>query len=120
MKIAFPTRDNETISRHFGKMTALVIIELDDAIETGRDLRAMENVPVCESGNDSRPDFIVGALDDCEALIANGIGAPLAKRIRSEGIQIVLTRTRTIDAALGGYLDGTIRHDPILAHPTRR
>jgi predicted Fe-Mo cluster-binding NifX family protein len=120
MKIAFPTRDYETISRHFGKMTAMVIIELDDKGETGRVIRGMENMPMCESGSDSRPDFIVSVLDSCDVLIANGIGAPLAKRIRSEGIETVLTRTRTIDAALGEYLDGTIRHDPILAHPTRR
>jgi predicted Fe-Mo cluster-binding NifX family protein len=120
MKIAFPTRDTEMISRHFGKMTALVVIELDDDGDARRDIRDMANIPMCEAGSDLRPDFIVSALDDCEVLIANGIGAPLAQRIRSEGIQIVLTRTQTIDSALTAYLDGTIRHDPILAHPTRR
>ena len=119
MKIAFPTRDNETISRHFGKMTAMVVIDLEDSIETGRDIRDMASMPACGADSHDRPDFVVGVLDDCDIVIANGVGTPLADRIRQEGTEVVLTRTRTIDEALTAYLDGTIRHESSLAHPTR-
>jgi len=120
MKIAFPTRDNETISRHFGKMTAMVVVvDMADSAETGREIRDMSAMPECGGGSQSRPDFVVNAVADCDAVIANGIGAPLADRIRNEGIEVVLTRTRTIDGALGAYMDGTIRHEPTLAHPPR-
>jgi predicted Fe-Mo cluster-binding NifX family protein len=120
MKIAFPTRDNETISRHFGKMTEMVVINLDDGVETSREARDMTVMPACGGGNHGRPDFVVGVLADCDVVIANGIGVPLADRIRKEGTEVVLTRTRTIDEALAAYLDGTIRHEQSLAHPTRR
>lgn len=117
MNIAFPTRDNETISRHFGKMTAMVVIDTDADTETGREQRDMAEMPACGGGNHGRPDFIVGVLSDCDVVIANGMGMPLAERIRQSGTEVVLTRTRTIDGALAAYMDGTIRHEPTLAHP---
>ena len=115
MKLAFPTKDNETISRHFGKMTAMVVIDLEGGVETGRQARDMTTMPAC-GGDHGRPDFIVDILDDCDTVIANGIGAPLIERIRKEGTEVVLTRTRTIDEAIAAYIDGTIRHEPDLAH----
>jgi predicted Fe-Mo cluster-binding NifX family protein len=120
MKIAIPTRDNETISRHFGKMTGMIVINLDDGTETDRETRDMTVMPACGAGNHGRPDFVVGVLADCDVVIANGIGVPLADRIRDEGTEVVLTRLRTINEARDAYLDGTIDHEPMLAHPTRR
>ncbi len=119
MKIAFPTRDNETISRHFGKMRALVVIDVADNTETGREIRDMSSMPECGAGHQGRPDFVVGKLEDCDVVIANGMGIPLASRIRRGGCDVVLTRTRTIDDALAEYMDGTIVHQPNLAHPVR-
>lgn len=120
MKIAFPTRDNETLSRHFGKMTAMVVVELDGDEEVGREARDMAAMPACGDGHHGRPDFVVSVVNDCDVVIANGIGIPLADRIRSEGVDVILTRTRMIDGALAAYLDGSIRHEPTLAHPTSR
>jgi predicted Fe-Mo cluster-binding NifX family protein len=119
MKVAFPTRDNETISRHFGKMTAIVVIDLEDGAETERESRDMASMPACGGEDHGRPDFVAGTLDDCDIVIANGIGMPLADHIRRAGTEVVLTTTRTIDEALSAYLGGTIRHEPTLAHPAR-
>ena len=119
MKIALPTRDNETISRHFGKMTTIVVIDTDDDAEIARQDRDMTSMPACGGGNQGRPEFVVSTLDDCDVVIANGIGMPLAERIRQSGTEVVLTRTRTIDGALAAYMDGTIRHEHTLAHPVR-
>ncbi|MEN8240175.1 MAG: NifB/NifX family molybdenum-iron cluster-binding protein, partial [Actinomycetota bacterium] len=77
-------------------------------------------MPPCGGGDHGRPDFVVSILDDCDVVIASGIGVPLAERIAQEGTEVILTRTRAIDEALAAYLDGTIRHEPRLAHPTRR
>ena len=120
MKLAFPTRDNETISRHFGKMTGMVVITLEDGTETVREVRDMAAMPACGAGHHGRPDFVASILADCDVVIANGVGMPLSERISSEGTEVVLTQTRTIDEALAAYLDGSIRHEPTLAHPTRR
>jgi len=116
MKIAFPTRDNETISRHFGKMTAMVVIDLQDGNGIDREIRDMTSMPACGGADNGRPTFIVGTLNDCDVVIANGIGMPLAERIGNEGTEVILTRTPTIDGALEAYLDGTILHEPRLAH----
>ncbi|MEN8239545.1 MAG: hypothetical protein ABFR53_10125, partial [Actinomycetota bacterium] len=64
MKIAFPTRDNETISRHFGKMVAMIVIDLENGEETGRETRDMTDMPPCGGGDHGRPDFVVSILDD--------------------------------------------------------
>ena len=92
MKIAFPTRDNETLSRHFGKMTAMVVVELDGDEEVGREARDMAAMPACGDGHHGRPDFVVSVVNDCDVVIANGIGIPLADRIRSEGVDVILTQ----------------------------
>ena len=116
MKIAFPTKDNETISRHFGKMTAMVVVALEDDNEVDREIRDMASMPACGGADHGRPAYVVDTLNDCDVVIANGIGMPLAERIGNGGTEVILTRTRTIDGALAAYLDGTIAHEPSLAH----
>jgi predicted Fe-Mo cluster-binding NifX family protein len=116
MKIAFPTRDTSTITGHFGKMKAMIVIEVIDGVETSREARDMTETPLTMGGTQSRPIHIVSVLSDCDALIAGGMGLPIEQRIRTAGTEVILTSVRPIDEALDAYLDGTLGHQPDLAH----
>jgi predicted Fe-Mo cluster-binding NifX family protein len=116
MKIAFPTRDTSTITGHFGKMKAMVVIEVIDGAETSRDVRDMTDTPLAIGGTQSRPIHIVSVLSDCDTVIAGGMGLPIEQRIRAAGTDVILTNMRPIDQALEAYLDGSLDHEPGLAH----
>jgi len=116
MKIAFPTRDNETIVGHFGNMSTLLVIDINNGVETGREHRDMSGMPACGDGENSRPDYVIGLLEDCDVLIANGIGAPLVHKAKQVEIDVVLTSNRSIDDALTAFTGGSLEHEPELAH----
>jgi len=116
MKIAFPTRDESTITSHFGKMKAMIVIEVVDGVETSRDVRDMTETPLTMGGTQSRPIHIVSSLSDCDYVIAGGMGLPIEQRIREAGTEVILTKVRPIDQALAAYLDGSLGHQPDLAH----
>jgi len=116
MKIAFPTRDNETIVGHFGNMATLLVVEIDDGVERGREHRAMTGMPACGDTENSRPGYVIGVLKDCDVLIANGIGTPLVHKANQAGVDVVLTSYRSIDEALTAFTSGSLSHEPELAH----
>jgi len=119
MKIAFPTRDSETIVGHFGNMTTLLVVDVNDGTETGREHRDMSGMPSCGDGDNSRPDYVIGVLEDCDVLIASGIGAPLIHRAEQVEIDVVLTSNLSIDDALTAFTSGTLSNEPELAHDPR-
>ncbi len=119
MKIAFPTRDDQTISAHFGKMKAFIIVDMVDGIEVARVRRDMSDMPECGSGHDEKPRFVISKITDCDVLIAGGIGEPMLDRARAAGIEVVLTRERLIIKAIEKYLNGALKDMPQLAHGPR-
>lgn len=120
MKIAFPTRDNETIVGHFGNMATLLVVEIDDGVERAREHRAMSDMPACGEAENSRPDYVIGVLEDCDVLIANGIGTPLVHKANEAGVDVVLTSYPLIDEALSAFISGSLSHEPELAHAPHR
>ena len=116
MKIAFPTRDNETIVGHFGHMTTLLVVDVDNGVEAGRDRHDMTGMPACGDAQQSRPDYVIGVVKDFGVVIANGIGAPLVDKMRQAGLDVVLTSNQSIEGALGAYLAGTLENEAELAH----
>ncbi len=116
MKIAFPTRNDQTISGHFGKMKAFIVVEVVGGVETSRERRDMSEMPACGSGHGEKPKFVIGAIADCDVLIAGGMGTPIRDRATGEGLEVVLTRESMIASALNKYLDGTLEDLPQLAH----
>ncbi|MFV1999096.1 MAG: NifB/NifX family molybdenum-iron cluster-binding protein [Acidimicrobiia bacterium] len=116
MKIAFPTCDNETIVARIGNMNTLLVIDVVDGTKVGREERDMTGMPACGDQQNSRPDYVVGVVADCEVVIANGIGAPLVEKMRQAGVDVVLTSSLSIDEALAAYLAGTLENEPELAH----
>ena len=116
MKIAFPTRDHQTITGHFGKMKGLLVVDIVAGEEIAREQRKMSDMPSCGQGHGGKAEFVSENLADCDVLIAGGMGTPIFDRIEATNTQIVLTEIKPIDKALAEYLSGTIEHKPQLAH----
>ena len=119
MKIALPTRDDQTISGHFGKMKALIVVDVIDGVVTARERRDMSGMPPCGSDHSAKPKFVVDKITDCDVLIAGGIGSAMRDLVSEANIEVVLTRERLIDTAIEKYTKGTLTNDAQLAHAPR-
>ena len=116
MKIAFPTRDDQSITGHFGKMRALIVVDVTDGEETARERRDIANMPACGADHQKKPAFVVDRISDCDVLVAGGMGTHMADRATEAGIEVVLTQERLIAKALDSYIDGTLANETQLAH----
>ena len=119
MKIAFPTRDDVTISGHFGRMKAVVVVDVVDGRETTRERRHMDDTPACGTAHEDKPRFVTAMISDCDLLVAGGMGTHMRDRAIEANIEVVLTSERLIAKALDRYLDGSLRTEPQLAHQSR-
>lgn len=119
MRIAFPTRDDRSITGHFGKMKAFIVVGIVDGDETTRERRDMSDMPACGNGHQDKPAFVTDKISDCDVLIAGGMGIHMRDTATSANIDVVLTRERLIDSALAHYLDGTLTDEPQLARTPR-
>jgi predicted Fe-Mo cluster-binding NifX family protein len=116
MKIAFPTRDNESMVAHFGNMKRFLVVDIVDGAEAGRREHDMSGMPACGDPSASRPDYVVGVVKDYDVVIANGIGAPLVNKMQQAGVEVVLTSNLSIADALAAYVAGTLENEADLAH----
>lgn len=119
MRIALPTRDDQTISGHFGKMKAVIVVDVTDGVVTARERRNMTDMPPCGSDHSAKPKFVVDKISDCSVLIAGGMGFAMRDLVTEATIKVVLTRERLIDKAIEKYINGTLVNDIQLAHAPR-
>jgi predicted Fe-Mo cluster-binding NifX family protein len=118
-KIAFPTDDGETISRHFGQALHFKVLTLSDGRLGPPDLR---DKPNHRHGDHAAPGVahpgqqMVEAVSDCEVVISGGMGAPMLARLEAAGLKVYLTREESIAAAAQAFLNGTLQDDRRLVH----
>jgi predicted Fe-Mo cluster-binding NifX family protein len=119
MKIALATLNGTTVTGHFGRTKAFVVVGLEDGVEVTREVR---DVGSCTQGDHPEPGHrrrhhdLVDTVSDCDVVIGGGMGLPVRDRLQEAGIEVVLTDTRSIDEAVQQYAAGTITHDPSRAH----
>ena len=119
MKIALATLNGTTVTGHFGRTKAFVVIDLADGVEVEREVR---EVGSCTQGNNPDPGHrrrhhdLVDTVRDCDVVIAGGMGLPVQERLQEAEIEVVLTDTRSIDEAVQQYAAGTLVHDADRAH----
>jgi len=114
MKIAIVTEDGRTISQHFGRAPYYAVLTVEDGVITGRELRPksaphLTGGPVgphpasSPHGTDpaaqGRHDRMAAAIDDCEVLIAGGMGRGAYDQLRSLGLRAIVTDLLDVDAA---------------------
>jgi predicted Fe-Mo cluster-binding NifX family protein len=124
IKVAFPTEDGETISRHFGQAPFYVVATLQEGEPARFEQRekafhgAHPEQHHHEQGRHGHADMFA-PVSDCQVLIAGGMGQPAFDSGLANGLQVILTGERTIKAALDAYQSGTLVSDPRRIHKHR-
>lgn len=132
MKIAFITDDGKTISRHFGRASHYLVIEVTDGEIVGKEMRDKLGHSQFTSKHDDSHSSDEGhgmgaeshkkhgqmaqAISDCETLICGGMGMGAYKSMQSIGITPLVTAYSDIDQALEEYLAGNLRDQTEMLH----
>jgi len=131
MKIAFITDDEKTISRHFGRASYYLVIEVEDGEEIKRDLRnklghrqfigeeqphELGQLHGMSKESHSKHGQMAEAINDCDALICGGMGMGAYQSMQSFGITPIVTEISNIEEALQAYLDGDLQDQREMLH----
>lgn len=119
IKVAVPTDDGETISRHFGQARFFKVITLENnqvaAAET-REKASHQHGDQSHSEGVHPGQQMVETISDCQVLISGGMGTPALNRATAAGLKVFLTGNSSIDTAVKDYLAGTLESDLSLIH----
>lgn len=124
MKIAIVTDDGQSISQHFGRAAHYAVIEVRDGQVVGRELRDkaghhtfhhLEHDHDHHSGergmgahSADKHTLMVAAIQDCDMLVARGMGMGARVSMDQAGIETLLVDLSTIDQAMQALLEGRI------------
>jgi predicted Fe-Mo cluster-binding NifX family protein len=120
-RVAFATMNGRTITKHFGHVKSFVVIEISDLEEQRRFIVTVDESPTHERGKGRGHDHEAKLvpIEDCDTIVAGGMGAPMAARIAAAGFNLILTSEKDIDETIARLIEGTLRHEPELAHASR-
>jgi predicted Fe-Mo cluster-binding NifX family protein len=116
-KIAFPTDDGETISRHMGRAAYFLIAVLDDSGAVRFEQREKpHHSDEAEAGQHEHSESGMGPamfapIADCQVLISGGMGEPAFEHAQAQGLKVVLPAEKNIKAALEAYRNGNLESD---------
>jgi predicted Fe-Mo cluster-binding NifX family protein len=117
MKVAVPTQDGTSISRHFGRSTSFFVFRLEDEKIVDRSVRdntfTAHAKGKCHEGHDPNQPHghgeIVQALKDCAAVLCYGMGWRAAKALKEGGTQaFVVQQEMSPEEAVRKYLSGDL------------
>jgi predicted Fe-Mo cluster-binding NifX family protein len=123
-KLAFPTDDGETISRHLGESQFYLVAVLDDAgnitfekrEKPRRDHNREEPAQEHECGHAQRGPALFTPILDCQVLISGGLGQPAYDYAVTQGLEVILPAQKNIADALEAYRTGTLISDMRRVH----
>jgi hydrogenase maturation protease len=115
-KIAFPTEDGETISRHLGGAQYFVVASLDDSGKNSFEKREKPHHTNEESGRHEHTGQGMGKamfepIADCQVLILGGMGEPAYQNALALGLEVILPAEPNIQKALDMYRNGKLETD---------
>ena len=115
-KAAFATDDGSNLNQQFGRLHGFVVVTIEEGIEAKREFLARPQQ--ADQPGDRRRNHaaLLDPVDDCDLLIAGGMGLPMAKHVEDRGLQLILTATPQIETALAHLLEGTLTHEADRAH----
>ena len=131
MKIAAVTSDGLTISPHFGRASYYAVITVEAGSIVKRELRDKlglshfvhqeqehERGQPHGSGPEAQDRHVrmIAAIEDCQVLLARGMGWGARKSLEQAGIKAILTDIQDIEAAVKAYLDEEIVDHTELLH----
>ncbi len=119
MKIAAVSDDGKTISMHFGRARQYVVVTVEDGRIVGREVREKVFHHHGPDGHDHHAHDhhqhgphaqMAATIDDCQVLLAGGMGTPAYQSLKSHGIEPIITEVTEIDAAVSAYVGGSLRN----------
>jgi len=137
MKIAVPTMDGVTISRHFGKTRKFKIVEIENNQVVKEEIRdntftghAKEHFSLDTSqvhqehhhGEEHHHSHdhdhhhghshegIFRALDGVEAVLSGGMGQRLYQDFTARNVEVIITDENNIDAAVQKFIQNDLPH----------
>ena len=124
MKIAAITDDGVTVSQHFGRAPYYLVVTAEDGKIVSKEKRDKaghhtfsgnqhpDTAPGerhgFDAGAQSRHTTMAQTIDDCQVLIAGGMGWGAYESLKSRGIATVVTDVENIDEAVKLYLQGKL------------
>jgi predicted Fe-Mo cluster-binding NifX family protein len=124
MKIAAISDDGATISQHFGRAPLYVVVTVEDGKIVSKETRDKaghhsfaggqhpETAPGerhgYDSGAQSRHATMAQTIEDCQALLAGGMGWGAYDSLKSRGIETVVTDVENIEQAVNLYVQGKL------------
>jgi predicted Fe-Mo cluster-binding NifX family protein len=117
VKIAIASNNGATIQRHFGRTSQYVVVTFDADREVAREVRTVDGSPDREHGEHPHHlGSLLSPIADCNVLVANGMGVPMAGAVQDSGMRLILTNERLVDVVVTSFVAGTLTHHPELAH----
>jgi predicted Fe-Mo cluster-binding NifX family protein len=140
MKIAAVMENDRIISPHFGRADHYLVVTVEDGKVTEREIRPkvghreFKSDPSGESAHEHKPEHqqgqgrgfgagkerrharMMAAIDDCEVVLARGMGAGIYHNLQQAGIRPILTTVADIDEAVTAYLEGRLEDHPERLH----
>jgi len=89
MKIALVSDNGESLSQHFGRARFYVVVTVENGQEVNREVRDKQGQHGFSPEAQHRHGGMIEAINDCEALVAGGMGAgaPESLQARVEFVQ---------------------------------
>ncbi len=123
MKIAVINEDEKSISAHFGQATHCTVFTVEDGQIIGRELREKPHHGADHHHNHEHHhgggglfSQILQVIDDCQIVVARGMGKHAYDNLINAGIQPILTDIRDMETAVQAILDDTIQTNPKRIH----
>jgi predicted Fe-Mo cluster-binding NifX family protein len=117
-KIAFPTDDGETISRHPGQAQFFQVAVFEDSgvFHFEKREKSHHNAGANGSGHHEHSGQGIGhsmfaSIADCHVLISGGMGQSAYQRAQALGLEVLLPGEKNIYKALEAYRSSTLESD---------
>lgn len=125
MKIAIVTNDGQTVSQHFGRAAYYLVVEIQDNQVVSYEMRPRRTPHASGQGRqshthqpgqphgtgpeaDARHASMIAQIQDCDMLIAGGMGTGAVRAMEAAGIRTYLTDIPDINQALNAYVNGEL------------
>lgn len=123
MKAAIVTDDLQTVSAHFGMARHYLVYDIEGGVVKGKEFRGKAAHGPGEhhhqhgaGGEPQLHNAMLSSVEDCEAIVAGGMGRPMYESIRAAGKRPYITRIRLADEAAKALAEGKLDSNPELLH----
>lgn len=119
MKIAIASDDNIKLAQHFGRTKGFAIVTVEDNKVIDRTYRINDFTGHSQGLHNHQNEHahhshaaIMTALEDCEAVIAGGMGMRLREDFARAGKQVFVTELTILDEIVDLFINQNLKDNP--------